>query len=128
MSEQPKVNKTSDEAVLKIKEKILNNAQRKEAMAWEFVLSTEQGRRVLWDLMMKFGLFDYTFNTNGSTMAEKAARQGCAQHIRNMVSFWVGGQCWALMESEDMARKTTDLAETERLVTELEKRKKPNNG
>lgn len=116
---------TDDPKLLEIKQKILNANQRREQAAWEDILSRESGRRVLWQLMEEFGLYSYCIpdNGNGSKMAEKAAKQGCAQYIRNRISFWVGGKVWALMEQESMQNQERDEAETERMTKEVEKQK-----
>ena len=120
--------KTDDPEYLAIRDKILNVSQRKEQEAWEAILSTEPGRRVLWQLMDKFGLYDYVFDGNGQKMAEKAAKQGCAQFIRNQISFYVGGEIWMNMEREQMIKRQQDDSEIERQTKKLDEKRgrKPN--
>ena len=113
--------KTDDPKLLEIKNKILSASQRKEQAAWEAVLSQESGRRVLMQLMNHFGLYQDCFDGNGQQMAKKVAQQNCAQFIRNRISFWAGGEVWALMEKEEMMRQTQDTNEIERETEKLEK-------
>ena len=114
---------TDDPKKLEIKNKILSNSQRKEQAAWEAVMNSESGRRVMWELMNKFGLFSYCVpsNGNGTKMTENAARQGCAQEIKNLIAFWCGGTVWTKMEQEEMNRKALDASEEDRMTTALEK-------
>jgi len=116
--------KTDDPDILKIQEKILNTSQRKEKDAWAWVMSNEMGRRVLWELMMKFGLYADVFDKQGQEETKKAAQQNCAQYIRNQIAFFLGGQLWLTMEKEAMERATIDKAELERMTVELEKQRK----
>lgn len=118
--------KTDDPELLKIKEKVLNDSQRKEQAAWEDTLSRESGRRVLWQLMDEFGLFKYGFDGtqgNGQKIAENVARQGCAQFIKNRIAFWGGGDYWMTMEREAMSRMERDSSEIERQTQALEKKR-----
>ena len=119
---------TDDPEILEVKNKILTDNQRREQAAWEAVMNTESGRRVMWDLMQKFGLYDYCLpaNGNGTKLAENAARQGCAQFIRNRIAFYCGGNVWAIMEREDMTRQemddNTEKRETSKIETERGKK------
>ena len=117
--------KTDDPKLLEIKNKVLSASQRKEQAAWEAVLASEAGRRVLWGLMKEFGLYNYCIpsNGNGTKLTENAARQGCAQFIKNQVSFWAGGEVWAVMEKEEMLRVSMDRDEVNREQDKLQKQR-----
>ncbi|MGH2612055.1 MAG: hypothetical protein ACRDFB_03275 [Rhabdochlamydiaceae bacterium] len=110
---------TYQELVAKIKQNVLDKKQRKEQSAWEWIMSTKDGRRVMFQLMKEFGLYDECFDKNGQEMARKASRQACAQFIKNRISFWVGGNAWMEMESEEMQRVMDDQAEIDRETKQL---------
>jgi hypothetical protein len=115
---------TNDKEMAGIKQKILDDNQRKEQAVWAGVMSTTSGRMVMWQLMEEFGLFGYCFDGNGQKMAEKTAKQGCAQYIKNRIAFWCGGEVWTMMEYEAMQRAKQDDSELERKTKELEIQRK----
>ena len=78
---------------------------KQEIESWISVMKTYDGRLIVNSLMWKFGLYANCFDKNGSEMAQKASRQGCAQEIMGWVNHACGGDTWRLMEQEEQERK-----------------------
>ena len=105
---------TDAEAKTAMEERLLGKRNRKLKDAWENILSTPAGRQVLYDLMIEFGLYQDCFDKNGQEMSAKVARQGCAQSIKNRISYFFGVNPWISMIFE--AKQRQDIEVTERGV------------
>jgi hypothetical protein len=108
------MNEDGNKARISMEERLLGKRNRRLKEAWESVLSTPQGRQVLYELMEEFGLYQDCFDKNGQEMSAKVARQGCAQNIKNKISFWFGANPWISMIFE--AKQRQDIENTERGV------------
>lgn len=105
------MNEDSNKAKIAMEERLLGKRNRRLKEAWESVLSTPQGRQVLYELMEEFGLYQDCFDKNGQEMSAKVARQGCAQNIKNKISFWFGANPWISMIFEAKQRQDTENTE-----------------
>lgn len=120
----PTAPKTNDPEVQKLLVEQQKKALVRDVEAWKFVMGDPRGRHLINSLITEYGIFQYCHDKNGQEMAEKAARQGCAQYIRNQISFSVGILPYHQMELEAIATRENAQLEVDLAIKNLASQRK----